>query len=158
MFCSLNTHADYSTICVFLANVAVHTLFIKNYANLCATMQDIDSLIKYFVTRNVINMDNEKDLDAIITTSEKIKHLLHMIEGPLKSGDTNGFYTMLDIMEKHGVQATKSLAIDIQMSLGIQSMLTYNIIKIIVTLYIIICANMSNSFMLKSWPDCIHTL
>ena len=131
MFCSLiNTYADY-TVHIFLEKVAVHTLFTKNYAKLCATMQDIDSLIDHFVAKQIINMNKAEEF-ASITTSEKIKRLLHMIEGPLKSGDTNGFYTMLDIMEGHGVQATKNLAIDLKKSLGIQSMLAYNIMKTII--------------------------
>ena len=102
-------------------------LFTKNYAKLCETIKDIDNLIKHFVAKQIISTDIAEAFDAF-TTSEKIKRLVRMIEGPLKSGDTNGFYTMLDIMEEHGVQATKNLAIDIKKSLGIQSTLAYNII------------------------------
>ena len=105
---------------IFLEKVAVHALFTKEYARLCDTMQDIDSLLQYFVTKSIISIEDSKEIHSIPTNSNKVKHLLHKIEGPLKSGDTYGFYNMLVIMDEHGVQATKSLATEIKRSLGIQ--------------------------------------
>ena len=104
-----------------LDNLDVLELFRSKYAALCDTVKDIDSLLKYFVTENIINTEDCDKINAFSVSSDKVTHLLHLIRGPLESGYTKGFYTMLDIMEKHGVEATKTLAIEIKEKLGIKS-------------------------------------
>ena len=114
-----------SDCCIFLENLVVYTLFIKEYGTLCDTIQDIDSLLQYFVTKRIIKIEDSEEFESITKTSDKVKRLLRIIQGPLKSGYTDGFYTMLDIMEEHGVQATKNLAIEIKKCLGIRSTLVF---------------------------------
>ena len=99
-------------------------MFRNYYPKLCDAIKDINSLLKYFVEENIINSEDAKEIDAISLTSDKVKKILQKIEGPLKWEDPVGFCTMLNIMEEHGVQATKKLAIGVKTNLGIQSKLT----------------------------------
>ena len=96
----------------------------EKYADLCSTIRDIDNLLKHLVTKNILKIEDEVRIDAISVPSEKVKSLLHLIEGPLRSGDTQAFYTLLGIMKECGVEATKSLAIEIIRCLGIKGKFT----------------------------------
>ena len=81
-----------------------------NYAKLCNTLTDIKNLLHYFVQEKIIKPEDEDGINILPTTQEKVKKLLKHVAGPLKAGDSKGFYTMLKIMENRGVQATKDLA------------------------------------------------
>jgi len=72
-------------------------------------MTDIDDLLKYFVSENIITL-NEEVIRSSTTKSEKVRNLLLNISGPLKAGYTNGFYVMLKIMKDRGTRATQNLA------------------------------------------------
>ena len=84
--------------------------FTHNYAKLCNTLTDIENLLQYFVQEKIIKPEDQDDINILPKTQEKVKKLLKHVAGPLKAGDSKGFYTMLKIMENHGVQATKDLA------------------------------------------------
>ena len=86
------------------------TVFKQNYALLCRRVTDISELLKYFVAENIINTDQQEEIKACITNSEKVSKLLLNISGPLETGDSNGFYAMLRIMKTYGVDATRRLA------------------------------------------------
>ena len=88
-------------------------IFTRHYASLCNTLTDVDHLLPYFVQDNIINTKNEEEINAIATTSNKVKKLLSHISGPLTAGDAEGFHTMLTIMKEHGNQSTKDLAVRI---------------------------------------------
>ena len=66
--------------------------------------------MKYFVTEKIISTDEQEEIKACITKSERISKLLLNISGPLEAGDSKGFYTMLKIMKTYGVDATQRLA------------------------------------------------
>ena len=85
-------------------------VFDKNYAKLCSTLTDIENLLPYFVQEKIIKSEDQDDINAPVKTKEKVKKLLKHISGPLQAGDSKGFYTMLDILENYGVQATIDLA------------------------------------------------
>ena len=90
----------------------------KYYTKLTCTLTDIDSLLGFFVERKVIGFPEERAiLNHNKTPSEKVKELISHIEGPLQSGNTKGFYELLDIMKSKGVQSTKDLADDMEKSL-----------------------------------------
>jgi len=74
-------------------------------------MTDIENLLKYFVTTNIITIDDQSEILDPPTITRKVTLLLRHISGPLEAGDHKPFRMMLDIMEKHGNLATKSLAI-----------------------------------------------
>ena len=105
-------------------------MFVNQYGKFCDTIKDINSLLKYFVEKNIINSEDAEEIDDISVTSDKVRKILQKVEGPLKSDDPEGFCTMLNIMEEHGVQATKKLAIDLKKYLGMQSKLTALYLKI----------------------------
>ena len=86
-------------------------IFTRHYASLCNTLTDVDHLLPYFVQENIINTSNEEEINAITTTSNKVRKLLSHICGPLTAGDAKGFHTMLTIMKEHGNQSTKDLAV-----------------------------------------------
>ena len=77
---------------------------------LCNTMTDIDDLLTYFVSENIITLNEEEVIKSSTTKSEKVRKLLLNISGPLKAGDANGFYVMLKIMKDRGTKATQNLA------------------------------------------------
>ena len=77
---------------------------------LCNTITDINKLLKYFVTEKIITTDEEEEIKSYSIKSERVSKLLFNISGPLEAGDSNGFYTMLQIMKTHGVDATQRLA------------------------------------------------
>ena len=77
-------------------------------------MTDIENILKYFVTVNIINTDDQSEILAPPRLTSKVTLLLAYISGPLKAGDTKPFRLMLDIMEKHGNLATKALAISVK--------------------------------------------
>ena len=86
-------------------------VFRENYASLCNTITDINQLLKYFVTENIINMGQEEEIKtSCATNSDKVSTLLLHISRPLESGDSKGFYTMLQIMKTYGIDATQCLA------------------------------------------------
>ena len=85
-------------------------VFKESYALLCNTITDINELLKYFVTEKIITTDAEEEIKTYTTKSERVSKLLLNISGPLEAGDSNGFYTMLQIMKTHGVDATQRLA------------------------------------------------
>ena len=102
-------------------------IFTEHYSIFCDTLTDIDNLLKYFVQEKVIKSDDQDEINALVKKSEKVQKLLKHIAGPLEAGDSKGFYTMLDIMENHGVQATKDLAdsLKIVLSKGIVTIIFY---------------------------------
>ena len=77
-------------------------------------MTDIENILKYFVTVNIINTDDQSEILAPPRLTSKVTLLLTHISGPLEAGDTKPFRLMLDIMEKHGNLATKALAISVK--------------------------------------------
>ena len=77
---------------------------------LCNTITDIDDLLKYFVAEKIITLNEEEKIKSSATKSDKVRKLLLNISGPLKAGNTNGFYTMLKIMKDRGTKATQNLA------------------------------------------------
>jgi len=86
-------------------------VFRENYVSLCNTITDINELLRYFVTENIINGEQEEKIKTVCTTkSDKVSKLLLYISEPLESGESNGFYTMLQIMKTHGVEVTQHLA------------------------------------------------
>ena len=95
-------------------------VFIKHYPALCDTIIDIDRLLPYFVQENVIGTDDLAEINAATPSTKKLRvqKLLTYISGPLKNGNTQGFYIMLSVMENHGNQATQQLSKQITSAIG----------------------------------------
>ena len=92
-----------------MANVELE-IFTRHYSSLCTTLTDVENLLPIFVQENIIKPDDLEEINAIVTTSKKVRKLLSHISGPLQAGDAKGFRTMLTIMKNHGNQSTKDLA------------------------------------------------
>ena len=89
-------------------------VFKSNYDKFCSAMTDIENLLKYFITVNIINTDDQSEIFAIPRPSQKVEMLLKHISGSLEAGNTKPFRMMLDIMEKHGNLTTNQLAISVR--------------------------------------------
>ena len=87
-------------------------VFIEHFSKLCDTIIDVDGLLPHFVQEHVITTDDLDEINAAYPSTKKsrMQKLLTYISGPLKSGNTQGFYAMLRIMEEYGNQATQQLA------------------------------------------------
>ena len=89
-------------------------IFTDYYAKLCNTLVDIEYLLPYFVQEGIVNVAKLTEIQAMPTKIEKLNHLLTDIAGPLRVGYTKSFFTLLRIMEDHGTQATRDLAIEMR--------------------------------------------
>ena len=85
-------------------------IFQNYYPKLCNTLVDIDNLLPYFVQENIIQVDDLEAIKAKTRTTDKVEKLLQFISGPLRAGNVRSFYSLLNIMEEHGIQTTKELA------------------------------------------------
>ena len=85
-------------------------VFKDNYALLCDTLIDVSELLTCFVTGKIITKDQQKEINTFTISSKKVSRLLLIISGPLRAGDSNGFYTMIRIMKTYGVDSTQCLA------------------------------------------------
>ena len=101
-------------------------VFRSNYSNYCNEMTDIDDLLKYFISANIINTDDQSEIFANPRLTKKVSLLLNHISGPLEAGDIKPFRMMLDIMEKHGNLSTKTLAISVKKCLMTSTKGTHN--------------------------------
>jgi len=86
------------------------TIYQDHYSKLCSTVVDIENLLPYFVPY-IIAQSELEEIMVIPSKKYKVVKLLKAISGPLEAGNAKNFYTMLDIFEKHGTQATKELAV-----------------------------------------------
>ena len=93
-----------------MKNSFLKNLFYDHFSLLCSTVVDIDNLLIHFVPYAVITEGDLEEIMTIKRTSDKVQRLLEIISGPLEAGNARNLYTMLDIFEKHGTQATKELA------------------------------------------------
>ena len=91
----------------------------KNFSKLCDTLTDIDKLLPHFVDENVIKFEDLDDINTVVISNKKVQRLMTHISGPLRAGNTEGFYIMLRIMEEHGHHATQQLADQIRSSLSV---------------------------------------
>ena len=81
------------------------------YPSLCSTLTDIDPLLPRFVAAGVISAPHGFDsIKSQNTILKRVQELLSHISGPLQDGNTAPFYSLLEIMEQHGTQATRQLA------------------------------------------------
>ena len=86
-------------------------MFEESYGLLRITITDIiDPVVKCFVDRKHLTVEEEEQITAITTASEKIESLLTIISSSLKDGNSVGFYMMLKIMREQGGKATQTLA------------------------------------------------
>ena len=95
---------------MFLLETKEHELFLAHYPELCKAITDVENLLPYFVQAHIISAANHQEINAKCILHKKAEALMSYISGPLESGNTEQFYTMLKIMEEHGNQATEALA------------------------------------------------
>ena len=88
----------------------VERVFTEHYPKLCNTLTDIDKLLPYFVTENIIEHNHVQEINAVVTERQKVQKFLTHVEGPLRAGNTEVFNVMLRIMEEYGLKATQQLA------------------------------------------------
>ena len=91
-------------------------VFRKKYSALVDTLKTTD-LYRYFVSEEIITLDENDEISAESNPIKKIEILLRKVSSPLKSNHTKSFYVMLEVMASYGNKATKDLARDINKTL-----------------------------------------
>ena len=86
-----------------------YTIFKESYVSL-KNILSAQNLSQYLVSADVISFQDEEEICAAKTSFAKSTILLQKLVGPLESGNTYGFYQLLQVMEGHGNIATKDLA------------------------------------------------
>ena len=94
-----------------------YEIMIKYYSEFCATIRDVNEIAAYCVSRKIIPPQRVITLLDTKDPSEQVMKLLDPIMGPVQAGRPEGFHSLLDIMEKHGLQATQELATEVKHSL-----------------------------------------
>jgi len=89
-------------------------VFKSYYDKFCGTMTDVEDLLKYFVTENIISTDDQSEIFQTKRPSQKVALLLKHISGPLESGNNKPFRIMLRIMVQHGNLSTAELSTLVQ--------------------------------------------
>ena len=89
----------------------------RHYYKLGHTLTDVDNLLLHFLQQRVITVNDLVEIYVKETKERKVQWLMDHISGPLRTGNTKVFYTMLKIMEEYGHHATKQLANQIRKSL-----------------------------------------
>ena len=84
--------------------------FQECYALLCNTIKEIEDLLQYFKTENVITSDEVAEIKSISTVTEKTKRVMINVSTSLEAGNTNNFYAMLKVMKNHGLMSTQNLS------------------------------------------------
>ena len=84
------------------------------YGQLCKGVTDVANWSPYCVAKGLISSDFSLKLQSIKSFSEQAEMLLQCITGPVEAGNVKVLYVLLDIMEQHGVSATKQLATEIK--------------------------------------------
>ena len=106
------------TLYAFLADqkeICAHAqkIFKNFYPELTATLFSTD-LSSYFVSKNIISMDDEELIDKATTNKEKARIVLRIINSHLEGGCIESFKDMLDIMENRGTKPIADLALTIK--------------------------------------------
>ena len=98
-------------ICVFTGKLPpVEYKVFKEFYGYLKNILSAQNLSQYLVSADVITFQDEEEICAARTSSAKATILLQKLVGPLESGNTFGFYQLLQVMEGHGNIATKDLA------------------------------------------------
>ena len=87
-----------------------YKLYKKYFAQIMHTLTDIDTLLPYLISKEVINAEDVLVIKSKPRPSDQVCELLMHIDGPLSVNETTSFYSLLDIMEDHGCITTKQLA------------------------------------------------
>jgi len=76
-------------------------------------------LSPYFVSKDIISIDDEEIIDNAPTMKSKAKILLRIVFNHLEGGSTKSFTDMLEIMEQHGTKPITELATKIKSDIPI---------------------------------------
>ena len=101
---------------------------IKYYSEFCAIIRDVNEIAAYCVSKKIIPPQDVIKLHETKDPSIQVVILLNHITGPVQAGRPESFYSLLNIMEKHGLQATQELATEVKQSLA-------SCVSIIMSLY-----------------------
>ena len=87
-----------------------YKLYKTYFAQIAHTLTDIDTLLPYLISKEVINAEDVHVIKSKPRPSDQVCELLMHIDGPLSVNETTSFYSLLDVMEGHGCITTKQLA------------------------------------------------
>ena len=90
-------------------------VFTDHYSTLVEALP-VKSLIAKFVTAKIIKFSDQDDILKGDTTEEKARRFLQHVAIPLGTGNSETFFKMLNVVEKHGGQyayLTKNIKVDL---------------------------------------------
>ena len=99
-------------------HVAALKMCKKYYPELTSVLFTTD-LSPYFVSKEIISIDDEENIDNAPTMKSKAKILLRIVFNHLEGGSTKSLTDMLNIMEQHGTKAITDLASKIKCDLHV---------------------------------------
>ena len=103
----------YILVCMLTTGIKEQEVFIVNYSKLTAILRlSFKNMIPHFISKRIIDFDEKSKITA--------EDLLDKIMTHLKDGDTNPFYTMLNIMKVHGNASDEELATAVEKSLSLK--------------------------------------
>lgn len=86
------------------------TILRRNYSSFRNLITDANHLSAYFVDQGIITTSEVEEINSTARNSDRVVILLRYIIQQLEAQITDGFYSMLDIMEVHGLNSTQYLA------------------------------------------------
>ena len=89
----------------FTDSIKEYELFIRFYGKL-ASVLPVATLSPHFVGKNLLNMTEAQELDAISTNAKQAVYVLRKISASLQAGQTQTFDIFLTIIEEHGNAAS----------------------------------------------------
>jgi len=89
----------------FTDSIKEYEIFIRFYGKL-ASVLPIATLSPHFVGKNLLNMAEAQELDAISTNVKQAVYVLRKISASLQAGQTHAFDIFLTIIEEHGNAAS----------------------------------------------------
>jgi len=107
-------------------NTKEKEVFGDHFSTLCDTVTDIESLLPHFLQTDIITVSHLEEINSISRITKKVEKLLLCINGSLSA---ESFNVMLNVMIKHGVEATRELAVKIQNAANIKQVLNHSVDK-----------------------------
>ena len=109
-----------------ICNVATYVIlfleydFLIRHSKLCNTIthEEIDTFLLYFEEKRIISPSDHQEIKAVDKPNEKKQKFMITILATLEVGNTEKFFKVLAILEQHGNQATRILAIEMREKLS----------------------------------------
>lgn len=105
----------------FVGNTGVFLQTISKFEMQLHRVPDVDSLMLHFTNCDILNLRQHEEIKKMSSGKEKMEKLLENIVLTLQENMLDPFRDMLNAMENHGSDISKSLAITMKNEITILS-------------------------------------